>query len=572
MSEVEAISFDKGVNTKKNPIFLEPDECVSCEGFDFRTAGQLEARPSYSALYAIDVDPDSNINGLTRYDSSLYASSKAYCPGGQAFFNYMYYREDTGTGWANISHLMGNARPRFANYNGFTFVVDGEGLKRAFLNERAYNWGIQNPTIAPTLTVGAVGEPSADPYYCYVTFYVIFPNGHAYETGTSPANTITVTDQKIEWSNIPICPYEGGGLVIHRRLYRTVSGLAYLAATITDNYKKTFSDNVTDATLQSSTLLPDTQSFPPPNDCTDIAVYLQRIFLVKDEYLYWTEAYKPFSWLSTSSAVVTTTGENLVACEVWGDQLYLATASRWRKLQGTDPDTWALKNTFSDSGVVNRYTLKKTKYGMLSLGYDGIYMFDGTISKNITEKYLGTKLFTDLEDLSVCYSYYDGRHYKFYYASSGTTIDKCITIDLIEYPNFVVFNDDFIATAIFYDFDEGITYAAKDGYEYSESGSEEISASIQTGDRVFKSILKQKNLEYLYYDINTGGVDVTVDIYADDTLAHTITLNSATRIRKRSDKFPQIDGYRFSVKISCSDSEDIIIYSPWALAATYFGD
>ncbi|MCP4597052.1 hypothetical protein [Neptuniibacter sp.] len=570
----EPITFDKGINLKKGPLFLGEDELISCSGWDFRTAGQLSARPSRNQLYSIDTDSDSTVHGFQVYDDSLYAASKAYCLGDQAYFNYIYHRLTTGTSWTNVGLMGGNAKPRWANYLGFTFAVDGGANQKAFLDDEDYTWGVENPTAAPEVVVGAaeVGGPDGT-YYCYVTFYVIFPNGHAYETGASSVGTVEPSENAVEWSGIPTCGYAGDGLDIRRRLYRSVSGINYLVKELMDNTTTTFSDVTTDATLQASSTLASSQSYPVPGDFVDVAVYIQRIFGIKGEKLYWTETYAPFSYLAGNNATVSTDGEDLVACVEWGDQLYIATTREWKRLQGNDPDTWALKYTFADNGVINRYTVEKTKYGILGLWYDGIYLFDGVFNKNITEKYLGTEFFTDLDDLTVCFSEYDGDRYYFYYASSSTTVDKCLVLDMNAWPEMVFFHDDFIADAHKYDRDNGTRYLTKSGYEYYESGTETISTTLQTGDRVFKEALKKKNLEYLYYDIDTGGADVVVTFYVDGTAdSTTMTLNTTSRERKRSTHLHLMEGYRHSIKITCSDSEDVVIYAPWALEASAVGD
>jgi hypothetical protein len=118
---------------------------------------------------------------------------------------------------------------------------------------------------------------------------------------------------------------------------------------------------------------------------------------------------------------------------------------------------------------------------------------------------------------------------------------------------------------------ESIRYQAHDGYEYSEGGTETIGTSVLTGDKAFGNIGQLKNLEYLYYDIDTNSVDVTVVVYVDGSAGFTMTLNTSARKRARSEKFPQVEGYRFSIGIDCADSQSLKIYGPWLLEATPVG-
>lgn len=580
MGQVESFSFDKGINRKKSRLLLEPGEVYSCSGFGFANDGVLTARTPKTRGIAIDTASTSRINGIHRYGDSIYGSSKALCPGIASVFataglthptfNYLYYRGVAGSSYANIDILNGNTRPRFADYENFTFVVDGN-TNRAYYQEKDYKWGIDGPTTAPTVVVGAAGNPDAT-YDCYYTFYVTFPNDKIVETAPSPVGTVVATLDKIEWSGIQICPYEGQGLTIYRRLYRTVSGVPYLVDILTDNTTTTYSDNVTDTALQLASILWTEGYAIPPSGITDICVYLQRMFYIKGSSLGWSEPYQPFNLIDTSDVVVTKDNEPLVSLVDWGDQLYLTSASRWYRLQGTDPDTWAIKRTFADNGIVNKHTLKRTKYGLIGLWYDGIYNFDGNITRNITDKKLGRTFFTGLSDLSVCYAEFDGTRYYFYYASSGTTVDSCLVIDFAYYPDYRIYHDDFVAHSQEYYRETGVNYTAKSGYDYTDSGTETIPTSVVTGDKVFGAITKRKCLDYLYYDIDTNSKNVTVNILADGTTVDSLTLNHSTRERNRSRKLKAKEGYRFSVEISCADSQGLDIYAPWILEATPVGE
>jgi hypothetical protein len=566
---IESFTFHKGMNRRKSPLFLGDGEVYTCSGFAMETDGQLDARGAKTQGNAIDTDADSIINQIHRYIDSVLASSKAYCPGDQSFFNYIYQRDKDASVFTNIGLLANNTRPRFADYESFIFAVDGES-KRAYIDANEYTWHIANPAVAPIMSVGAAGNPSGA-YTCTVTYYIVFPNGKAYETASGPSASVTLSSEKAEWSGIPICPYSGTGLTIHRKLYRTVSGTAYLVTTLTDNETTTYSDDVTDATLQLSSAYGTSNYGPPPDNAVDIAVYLQRVFLIKDNTLYWSETYTPFGFKTTSSGVVTKEDEDLVGIIDWGDQLYIVSRERWYRLQGGDPTTWSIKGTFTDYGVINRHTIQKTKWGILGLGDEGVYLFDGSVSINVTEEILGRTFFTSLDDLTVCYATFDHDKYYFYYASSGSTLDSCLILDFtFGRSELRVYAGDFIDAHEFYD-ETSTRYQAKSGYEYTEGGTETIATEIRTGDKAFGNIGQRKNIEYLYYDIDTNSIDVTVTIYVDGTSGATLTLNTASRTRARSVKLPQLEGYRFSIGIVCADSQSLKIYEPWLLEGTPVG-
>jgi hypothetical protein len=578
----EVFSFDKGMNRKKGRLLYEQGELYECKGFSFEHEGILQARTPKTISYAIDSASTSTINSIHRYGDDLYSTSKALCYGTaskftsegvtQPTFNYIYYRDIDGTTWTNIYLSASNDRPRYCDFEDFVFMVDGE-RKQAFYKGKDYEWGFPAPDSAPILTKGAGGSNPDGIYECYYTYYVTFPNGKVVESAPSPVKSIDVTGGfKIEWSGISSCPYEGDGLILHRRLYRDVAGTVYLLTEISNNTTESYSDNITDANLQAATILETESYVTPPSGAYDIIMYLQRVFCIKDSSLYWSESYMPFTFLDTSDAVITKDNEPLVALIDWGDQLYMCSASRWYRLQGSDPDTWSIKRTFADNGIINRNTLKKTKYGLVGLWYDGVYNFDGVVSKNLTIKYLGRKFFTDLPDLSLSYAEYDGTYYWLYYSTDGITIDKCIIIDFSGIPEYRIIENNWIADAHEYYREDGKNYYAKDGYEYTNSGTETISTSIITGDKVFGAIQKRKCLDYLYYDIDTSSKNVTVNITVDGTTKDSLVLNHSSRIRNRSRKLIAAEGYRFGLEISCSDSQNLAIYAPWILEATPVGE
>ena len=567
---IETFHFTQGLNRRRGRLYLQEGEMYTCDNFSMEHEGVLESRSARTQDIAIDTTATSKINGIHRYVDSVVASSKAYCPGGLSFFNYIYQRDKDGTAFTNIDLLAGNDRPVFSDYEKFIFVVDGES-KRAYIDENEYVWGIDNPTHAPAVAVGAAGNPSGT-YNCKVTYTVVFPNGKQYETGASASDSVVLASEICEWSGIPTCPYTGVGLLIYRNLYRDVSGTFYLAATISDNTTTTYSDDLTDTILQTKTAYDNTGYSTPPDFATDLEVYLQRMWLIKGNALYWSEAYMPFVVKTTSNVVITKEDEDLVGVIHWADQLFLASKERWYRLQGTDPASWSVKGTFADHGIVNGHTIKRTKQGILGLDYDGVYLFNGYTCQNLTEVKLGRDFFLDLDDLDVCYAEYDGEIYHLYYASSGSVIDSSLKIDFTHgHANLQMYTGDFLDAHEYYP-ESSLTYFALSGYEYLSGGSETIDFTVISGDRAFGNIGKLKNLRYLYYDIDTDSEDVTVSFYVDGTAYFTETLNTSARVRARSQVLPQIEGYRFALGITCADAQNVKIYSPWVLEATEVGD
>lgn len=572
---IELFSFDNGINEKKkNPLLLKEGEMQSCSGFDFKYDGVLVCRTPRNTVNSTALN---SIHTIHRYMNWVMASDSYNVRYKWDLNGYCDQYTPADDEFTAVDTITGNRKLSLADYRKFIFMVNGQD-KKAFTKGNLYDWGVPNPTQKPSGSDGGDGNIAAGTYTLYYTFYVMFPNGMTYETGPSPvSDTVTLTGSSpIDWTNVMACPYTGTGVIIWRKLYRVVSSSTYFVAAIKDNTTTTYEDN--EETITSNSLLSTTGYDMPPDNMTDIAFYLQRIFGIKKEKIYWSQAYIPFGWDPDDNAAVSKKGDDLVALSSWGDQIYIPTQSTWYRLMGSDPDTWAIKRTFAGQGIINRHTLAKTKWGILGLWYDGIYLFDGSTSRNLTEDILGRKFFEDITALESgiltqpCYAHFDGRKYYFYYPESGTILTKCLILDFSTYPPVKIYHEDFIATAHEFHRPTGIRYLGKsDGYQYAETGNETIATSLQSGGKAFGNLLKQKNLAYLYYDLDSGGADVTVTIYADGSSVHTETLNTSSRERKRVG-LPQESGYYFHMGLECADSQDLEIYSPWALESTPFGD
>jgi hypothetical protein len=129
---------------------------------------------------------------------------------------------------------------------------------------------------APTLAAGGAGNPNGA-YKAQVTFVA-----GTQETAGGVEATITVTNQQINWTNIPIGP---AGTTA-RKLYRTAaagaSGSEKLATTISDNTTTTFTDNVADGSLGAT--VPNASTFIPGSD----GVFQAGIQLVAGNIITWS--------------------------------------------------------------------------------------------------------------------------------------------------------------------------------------------------------------------------------------------------------------------------------------------
>jgi hypothetical protein len=566
---IEPISFDKGLNNARSPLILEDGELVTASGMSYDTDGSVTPRESrqkvnttaYGAIRALRRDNTNHVLMVEGTNVRWKWDLDGYCD------QYTAASED----FTLVGTLTNTARPRMADYEDMTFIATPIDRK-VFIAGNWYEWDVPAPTTAPTGAAGASGNPSGT-YSLYYTYLVYFPNGRAVETAPSPAGSVTVSSQQISWSKIGICPYSVTGGSIYRKIYRYSTTLAttYYVATIADNTTTTYTDNYADATIAVNDAI-DTENYvSPPTGMTDLCDYLGRIWAISGNYLYPSEPYLPFNFDSTESIQVTNDGDDLTALIPWADQLYISTKSTFYRLQGTTSATWGIRRTFASHGCINKHTLQRTRYGLVFLWHDGLYIFDGSLTKKITGDRLADSLFTStISSKAACYSEWDRDKYYFHYPESGTTISKRLVCDFSTYPAIRFYYDDFVPTAHSFHAMTGIDYYGFGGYHYADGGTDAPALSIRTGDRAAKEIIKQKELEYLYYDIDTGGKNVTACVYVDDTLAYTVVLNTSARERGRK-LLPKTQGYRFYLTLTSPDARGATIYAPWAISTNSTG-
>lgn len=569
---IEPITFGKGMVRKKSPLLLEDGELYSVDGFCYEHEGCMEARTPKTAVNTTAVG---SINLIHRYINWILLADAGTIRYKWDLDSYCDLYTPPNGDFTSLGSLSSANRPRVADYRDFSFIVNGSD-KKAFTSGNLYEWGIDAPTSAPIGTAGSATGMTGT-YTLYYTYFVMFPNGRTYETGLSPAGTVTVNNQKISWGGITTCPYSGTGLIKHRRLYRTndTLGSIYYVTTISDNTTTTYTDSVADSTLEDNDVCATDTYMPPPSGFVDVTDYLQRVFGIKGSNLHYSEPYIPFAFPTSNMLTVSRDGEDLTGIIQWGDQLYIPSKNKWYRLLGSDSSTWSIKNTFAEQGCINRYTMKATRYGIVGLWYDGIYLFDGAVAKNISEAQVGKSYFDDISNKGACYAEFDGMRYFLHYPTSGTTLSKTLIVDFSYYPKLRFFEDSsFVPTAYEYHMPTGIKYYGKsDGYQYKEdsSGTNTIPTSVQTGDRALSNVNKLKNCRALYYDINTNGQNVTLTVYEDGTASSTTyTINTSSRTRKRL-PLANHEAYRISLSLSCADSQDLHIYEPWALDYTVVG-
>ena len=597
----EQIMFHKGLAWDARSELQQPGFLQTAKNIDFRVDGEQGLRQQFTVINANALNA---IHSITRFRNMLFVGDS----------DTLRYRNARTSG--DFTSLGGgdytDAIMMFREYKDFLVATNGTNSILFDASGNLYNTSISNPAAAPTLAdFGVAGNPD-DTYVGYVTFLITWPNGHTYETGLSSASAdVTVATNKIRWSAIPTCNYtalSGTAPTIHRKLYRgpgTGGTLAdiYLVTTITDNTTATYTDDVSDTALAANgaSYVDDYTAMPVP---LYHEFHYGRWFTINStntHRLYYSEPaagatgagnelLMPIATKSTNWDDMRVSGfgrcdpQGLIA---WGTYLYIPMKQTWLRKYGNDPDTWSYKKTWAEIGISAPHSIvpcgKPT--GLLGVSspkgkVPGISLFNGQLSQIITSPKFDYLFEEDLslDYIHKCRAAWDGRYYHLVYPSGDVTEpDKWAAFDLSRYPDIkLAYWEDLAGMSVMVDDQStGVYIGGSDGYARRNNGTETIDVHIRTHDLVGgdpKVANVSKTLKELKYALDTGGENVTLEIYIDDSLV-TFSDDTQSKTISGSDDTPQYikdlpqnaEGYSYSARVSGTDLSTCKIYSPWIM-------
>jgi hypothetical protein len=600
----EQIFFHKGLSSIARSALQEPGSLALASNIVFSKEGAQGLRPKFTAVNTTAIGI---IHSCYRFGDRLIVGDGTHLRGRSA---------TTDGDFTDLGSAFADAIWRWKEFKKFLHGVNG--TDQVLLDSSGYLYPAQvaNPTSAPSGAAGAGGNPNGQ-YYLYVTYLITWPNGMTYETGFSDASAnVTVTSDKISWTDIPISPYvaySGTEPTIHRKLYRgpgaagTLTDIYYVA-TIEDNTTTTYTDDASDVTLAANGAAV-VDDYEPAPDSHFIEYHYGRSFYIHDTYpwrKYFSEAatgetnedneaIMPLAITSENWDDLRVPGieavdpQGLVA---WGINMFIPLKQTWLRREGNDPDTWSYKKTWANKGISSPYTVSVSTNpaGIIGLstpegGNPGLSLFNGKTSDIFTQKY--DFLFMDDLDhdyLSVCRGSVIGKYYILLYVSVASTThlpDKMAVFDLSKYPDVRLAYWDGISPAgtvySLCSYSQGETYyfGTSDGFlmKYDTASSETININVQTEDRIggnpqLANI--KKTLKRLKYNLDSNGDDVTMEIYIDGTkqtwpdgsTSQTITGTGDT-VQVLPNFPPNFNGYKYSIELTGTGLTDFTLYSPW---------
>jgi hypothetical protein len=501
-------NFSGGLNTKNSPLSLSSKEGDIVENFRFDTElKSLTKRDKITTAYTNSDNEASTglfrlyLNDGTKLTINTHGDAIDSCS------------DSTGTCTKILSLTTGDHKWEWLTWHNLAIGTDGynQPVKYDGTSASATYLGSLLATDAGSGT-GASGTYTYK-VSCYTTSYEYSLN--------VASNSITVTGNDINLSMIPICPDTIlGKTIIGRKIYRIEGGTYKLLSngTIADNSTTTLTDSDADGALGASY---STTYLRPVPKGKRILVHKNRLWIGNNptyhSRLYFSDdgsndyfgdiadvsgAYGGYFDIRPDDGDEITFLKNLLG------KLTVSKNNTIQKMD-TDGDTpstdWAVTDPFSFIGCQAPYSAVNTPIGIIYLGNNGIYSFNGQYSQLISDQ-----VTPEIKDISptnfanVWAAYFKNSYYMTYTSTrTGSSVNNRVMIyDLLSKS----FATDLLSINVFSVFNSGTDIEAL----YSGSSSD---GKIYAHNETIKEIVHKNHSDFTgtfndmrYIPITAGGL------------------------------------------------------------------
>lgn len=319
--------------------------------------------------------------GLYRYYTSTGLAVWVVTHGTKA-----YAGTDIGGTFTEIrSGLTLGKRHQFEVYQDLLIASNGYDNPWVYDGETTWELGACK---AEATGAGSIG---AGDYYYAITIGA----ADAYVCGAI-SNTVTVGALgAVELTNIPLGPLG----TTQRRVYRTEAGgtTLKLLATISNNTATTYTDTIIDSSLGAS--------YPSVNDDMPkgkfLTIHRERLFISGDpsdpNKIYFSSTYLPHYIQQTTQLsylqISAEDGDEISGIPIQLGVMVCVKKNSIRKLHitspvsGADPATWYADDPITWIGSPAPWSITQTPSGIVFLGWDHWYLFDGASAQPIIDEF-----------------------------------------------------------------------------------------------------------------------------------------------------------------------------------------
>jgi hypothetical protein len=327
----------------------------------------------------------------------------------------------------SIASGLTNAQWTAMQYNAFNdtaqnvFALNGTDTKR-IEDGVVYEWGLEAPSVAPVLSVGAATGLTGT-YNAKYTYVRKVGSVVVAESNPSPAGNATVlANQKLTVT----VTAPSDSQVTHIRLYRTLAGgVIYDFDQDIAVGSTTFTSSTVDASLGDE--VETDHDRPPLGTFVFGPAYDGTCFIIKDNLLYYCKPKQPEYWPALYFIEISAPQFPGTTAVFSNGQIYYFTRNEIYYVQGTGNGVFLPLPMKSKTGAQSiRGAVSVPGKGIFHTGPDGIYLFSSGSDVKITEDTL-EPLFRgeDIQgmpgvaDMETAWLFVYRNHLYFGYASAG---------------------------------------------------------------------------------------------------------------------------------------------------------
>jgi len=320
-------------------------------------------------------------------------------------------------------------------YNAFNdttnqiYALNGTDRKR-IQDTTVTEWGIEPPTVAPTLAVGALGGLTGD-YNVRYTYARKVGATVVSESDPSPAGTAATLSNEslsVTWTA------SSDSQVTHVRVYRTLtSGATYFHDQDIAIGTVTVDTDTTDAGL--GTEVATDHDRPPLGSHVSGPTYNGTCFIIKDNLLYYCKPKQPEYWPLLYNIEVSITQDPGQVLVFHNGQPYVLTKNEIFYIQGTGHGTFFPLPMKARAGAQGLFgAISVHGHGIYHVGSDGLYLYSGTDEKitqnNLDPIFRGETVngLPGVTDLNTAWLHQHKNSLYFGYTSSGNTYPTNVII------------------------------------------------------------------------------------------------------------------------------------------------
>lgn len=237
--------------------------------------------------------------------------------------------------------------------------------------------------------------------------YQVTMDDDAYVCGAISNTISSVTNKSIDLSNIPLGPLG----TTNRKIYRKDSntGGAYkLVTTLSNNTATTYTDTTDD--ISAAAVIPAVNDDMPKGDI--LIIHRERLFVSGDpnqpNYVYYSNPFLPGYIQQTTNldylAISPEDGDEIMGLAIQMGTMMCLKRNTIRKLyvaassSGADPETWYAEDPLTFIGTIAKWSVCQTSYGIIFLGADHWYLFDGAKPVEIVDEFDTAEILPSMYD------------------------------------------------------------------------------------------------------------------------------------------------------------------------------